>query len=335
MLINHAEGEGKEGSSSLKIKICEFNLENLFISMEYYNGQNLDLLTEKEWRDLALAQLKRKQKPLTKVWGKSKAILDIDPDILMLIEVGGKDSLENFNKHFLQDRYVSYFIESNSPRSIDLGFLVRKSFPLRVEALSNREIPIEVHSYQGKYISRFSRDVAELRIFDHNEMKLTILLTHLKSKISKDRDFLGKDIRTAEANALVGIYEKLKSSFSTVPIILGGDFNAPLASLELELLNRTDLIDFNEILGTPMEQRYTFTHFDYAKSPHPQVLDYLLVSPHLRNRIVADQSYTYRYKNFYNIADELPKTMQERFQMPSDHYPLVLTIQLDSPTHQA
>lgn len=67
-----------------ELKVCEVNLENLFISMEYYQGQALDQMSEQEWKSLALAQLRKKQKPLRKIWGLAKAILDIDPDILML-----------------------------------------------------------------------------------------------------------------------------------------------------------------------------------------------------------------------------------------------------------
>ena len=100
-----------------KLKICEFNVENLFISMDFYQGQDLAKMSELGWRDLALAQLKKKQKPLSKLWGLSKAILDIDPDILMLIEVGGRDSLENFSRYFLNDEFIPLFIEGNSKRN--------------------------------------------------------------------------------------------------------------------------------------------------------------------------------------------------------------------------
>jgi predicted extracellular nuclease len=316
--------------SKQELKICEFNLENLFISMDYYDGQNLELMSDPEWKSIALAQLQRKQKPLSKLWGLSKAILDISPDILMLIEVGGKESLENLNRYFLRDQFVPYFVEGNSRRNIDLGFLVKKDIEFRIEAFSNKETPIEVNTYQGKYHSRFSRDVAELRLYEGTQLKLILLLTHLKSMISTEQDFRGKDVRTAEAIALAGIYQNLRSAFLDTPIILGGDFNSHLSSLELELVKRTDLVDFHDLLGTSIEDRTSLVHFDYTEKPHALVLDYLLVSPHLTNRVVKSESYTYRYKGFYEIPEELPKTLKERYQMPSDHYPLVLTVNLQS-----
>jgi hypothetical protein len=296
--------------------------------MDYYEGQNLETISEQEWRALALAQFQRKQKPISKLWALSKTIFDINPDILMMIEVGGQESLQNFNRYFLRNSFNPVFIEGNSIRNIDLGFLIKKDFPFQTEAYSNKEKPIEVNTYSGKYVSRFSRDVAELRIYDQESLKLILLLTHLKSKISSDQDFRGKDVRTAEAIALSSIYRELRSKYPETPIIVSGDFNTELSSLELELIRRTDLVDFHDCLGTPIENRVSLVHFDFAQTPHRQILDYILISPHLTKSIVFSESFTFRYKGFYDIPEPLPQTLKERLQMPSDHYPLVLTLEL-------
>ncbi|MBC7690615.1 MAG: hypothetical protein H7222_02510 [Methylotenera sp.] len=319
--------------SERELRICEFNVENLFISMDYYQGQDLTSLAEGAWRELALVQLQRKQKPIAKVWGLAHAILDIDPDILMLTEVGGRDSLVSFNQHFLNDQFEVHFVEGNSRRNIDLAFLVKKGLPYQIEAHSNRDTPIEVNTYQGRYLSKFSRDVAELRLLqsprssDSNpEVHLILLLVHLKSKITSDQDFKGKDVRMAEAVALAGLYNERRVHYPETPILVGGDFNTDLASLELELLKRTDLQDFHDLLQTPEAERISLVHFDYAGVAHPSVLDYLLISPHLVDRVVGSGSGTYRYKGFYGIPEPLPQTPTARYQMPSDHYPLVLTV---------
>jgi hypothetical protein len=52
------------------------------------------------------------------------------------------------------------------------------------------------------------------------------------------------------------------------------------------------------------------------------------VSPELKDRIVESKSFTYRYKGFYGIPHLPPSTYRERNQLPSDHYPLVLTVRL-------
>jgi len=311
-----------------QLRICELNTENLFISLDHYQGGGIEHLSEKEWRHLALPQLRRKQKSLKKLWSLSSAILDINADVLMLIEVGGKESLHHFNDLFLEKKYVAHFVESNSARTIDLAFLVKKNLPFEVEAISNRDMPIEVQAYQGAFAAKFSRDVAQLNLSKNHKLEMILLLTHLKSKISSDRDFQGKDMRTAEAVALAALYEKARAQYPDVPIVVGGDFNASLESPELAPLTRTDLTDLHDILQTPPDQRVSFVHFDYKKVAHPQVLDYLLLSPQLKTHIVPEKSGVYHYKSFYDIPYPQPKTPGERYMMPSDHYPVVLTLNL-------
>jgi endonuclease/exonuclease/phosphatase family metal-dependent hydrolase len=314
--------------ADIELKICEFNLENLFISMEYYRDQDLKVLSEEDWKDIALPQLRRRQKPLSKVWAASEAIEDIDPDILMLVEVGGRDSLENLNKHFLGDRFTPYFVEGNSRRGIDLGYLVKKGLSFDANISSNRETPVEVIAYHGRYVSRFSRDVAELRLSSDSRLVLILLLAHLKSKLGSQQDFQGKDVRTAEAFALAGIYQEIRSAHPGTPVIVGGDFNNNLSSLELEPVSRTDLTDFHDYIETSEKERFSFVHFDFAGTPLPQTLDYLLVSPELKDRIVGSKSFTYRYKSFYGIPQLPPESQSQRNLLPSDHYPQVLTVRL-------
>jgi endonuclease/exonuclease/phosphatase family metal-dependent hydrolase len=313
--------------TSKPLKICEYNVENLFISMEYYEGDDLRTLSEERWANAALPQLKDRQKPLKRVWGVAEAIRDIDPDIVLLVEVGGLESLENFNHYFLDGTYDAHFVAGNARRGIDLAFLVRKGLELKADTRSNRDFPIEVTGWTGKHVEHFSRDVAELRLAEANgQLRLILLLTHLKSQISTEDDIRGKDTRTAEAFALSELYRRRSIEHAGVPILVGGDLNAEIGSLELEPIRHTDLLDFQDLLETPREERITLVHFDYSGSPAPLVFDYLFVSPGLANRIVREESYVYRYKNFYGVPDPLPENRPQRWLMPSDHYPLVLTL---------
>lgn len=298
-----------------ELRLCVLNTENLFISLEHYAGEDLEQIPEKKWRSFALPQLRKKQKPLSKLWALSAAIQDINPDILMLIEVGGKESLENFLHFFLKDNYQPYFVETNSNRSIDLAFLIKKTVNMRAQTYSNRDF------------YKFSRDAAELHLYEEESLQLILFLTHLKSKISTDRDFEGRDIRRSEAEALVTLYKNTTQKYPDVPIIICGDLNSELASPELEELRLSGLTDFHDILGTEIEKRTSFVHFDYFGKAHLQTLDYILLSPHLLEKIIPQHSYTYRYKSFYDITYPLPKNPSQRHAMASDHFPLVVTLQ--------
>lgn len=316
-------------SAHQQIKLCTLNTENLFISLEHYDDSPLENLSESEWRKFSLPQLRYKQKPLHKLWGLASAILDIDPDVLMLVEVGGRESLDHFNHYFLKDAFTAHFVETNSNRSIDLAFLVKKDLQLNAKVLSNRETLVKPGSHYGaKNSARFARDVAELHLFHGTELYFILFLTHLKSKISTDSDFQGRDLRRAEAEALAALYTRAEQKYPSVPIVVGGDLNSDLKSPELEALARTSLTDFHDLLETPIEDRTSLVHFDHLGKPHPQVLDYLLLSPTLKTKIIREKSFTYRYKSFYDVPHPLPMTIHQRYHMPSDHFPVVLTLHL-------
>lgn len=310
-----------------QLTLCVLNTENLFISLEHHDGSDFSDYSESEWRKLALPQLRHKQKPLNKLWGLTNAINDIQPDILMLIEVGGQESLEHFNRYFLKENYLVHFIETNSNRCIDLAFLVKKNIPLSAKTVSNRNTRLRISTHGDHHSpKRFSRDAAELHLFKDSQLKLILLLTHLKSKISTEKDFQGRDLRRAEAEALISVYHRISQQHPNVPVVVGGDFNADLESPELEIIRTSNLTDFHEILESSLEDRISFVHFDHLGQPKPQILDYLLVSPQIKNKIVKNKSFTYRYKSFYNAQHPLPTTIHQRYHMPSDHFPLVLTL---------
>src|SRR4051812_38264525 len=114
-----------------KISLCTFNVENLFVFLENYSGEDLNLVSEKSWQSFTYGMTPNK--PLAKILSLAKAILDINADIYLLCEVGGRTSLENFNRHFLQNRYLVFHEESNSPRGIDLAYLVKKDLPFHYQ----------------------------------------------------------------------------------------------------------------------------------------------------------------------------------------------------------
>ncbi len=61
----------------------------------------------------------------------------------MVVEVGGRSSLANFNKHFLNDRYEVRFERSNSERGIDIGYLCAKNSPFAYFLKSHNDEKLE------------------------------------------------------------------------------------------------------------------------------------------------------------------------------------------------
>ena len=70
------------------------------------NAQNLFLLNDPyEYQKQTLLKKPQVNKPLFKTIDLGKAVLEMDLDILMVSEIGGEESLDNFNKKFCQNYF--------------------------------------------------------------------------------------------------------------------------------------------------------------------------------------------------------------------------------------
>ena len=333
----------------MRIRIAEFNVENLFLLLDHYQGQDLSRITEAQWQSMTISTTGNK--PIEQVRALAKVFHDIDADIFMLCEVGGRESLENFNKHFLGDRYKVHLLEGNSDRGIDLGYLVKKSLPFKYDLISHKNRSIDFlypHEKQlkltgyddrpsGKINShRFSRDVLELRVFEEGNMEpaLIAMQVHLKSQLDRDRiDPLGRDRRKAELEKLVKIYQEIDNEFGgRVPIVIGGDFNGIAAKQdtdkEFEAIYRdTQLLDALEIAGAEARDRYTYMQiYQYGQRVNLRQLDYIFVSPSLHAQVEPKETFVYRYKDDWGFVAPPPKSLDAKHTLPSDHYPVILTL---------
>src|SRR6185312_12709837 len=75
-------------------KVVQLNAENLFIYLDDLNERDWRNLAEKDWQKLSSATVANKS--LVKTLWLADSILDMDPDIVCLNEVGGQESLVNF-----------------------------------------------------------------------------------------------------------------------------------------------------------------------------------------------------------------------------------------------
>jgi endonuclease/exonuclease/phosphatase family metal-dependent hydrolase len=338
--------------ASNKLRFVEFNVENLFLYLDHFDqirGQDLSAITEKEWQSLTSSVVGNK--PVEHVRALARAILDIDPDILMLCEVGGVESLANFSRLFLHDRYAVHLIEGNSNRGIDLGYLVRKSLPFKYDLRSHKHraidflYPHEVQSQETGYGNlksaklsshKFSRDVLELRIYeDGEELVCIVLLVHLKSQLDRTRiDPGGRDRRRAELEKLITIYNEINDEFSgRVPILLTGDFNGRAARPQPDeefkgLYERSSLEDVLQVAEVAVDERYTHMQLSASRNRvgHNKQLDYIFIPPALFPRVSKTETWVYRFKDHLGMTMLVPRSLNEKRLLASDHYPVILTL---------
>lgn len=308
------------------MKLCLFNVENFFL----LSGPNGDGF----------------KKPVDKIEWIARTISEIDADVTMLCEVGGLESLDLFNTKYLNSKYKSALLKGNSNRGIEMGYLIKKDFPYDYKHLSHANASIEFN-YQFEIEEnkkllldelkipphKFSRDISELRILKDNKVVMILLLVHLKSKWDRDGvDYNGKERRKAELKALVKTYNRLRSEFGpTVPVVVAGDMNG-MAQKGLQepefddLYALTDLEDVLEVIKEPYERRLSFFYFGRENNRESFQLDYIFLPKELHSLVRKEDSGIYLFRDPYGVPLTYPQESYQRYALPSDHYPVVATL---------
>lgn len=308
------------------LQIMVLNAQDLFLFMDLYEGEDISKLDETEWQKLGYSLKGNKSKE--KCTQLAKTITDNNVDIVLVCEVGGPESLENFAKHFLKDEYTSYSLPSNSDRGIDLGYLVKKNpnFQFNLRSYKDRLLRSKIYHY-------FSRDVLELAIGQDDEMKMILLLTHLKSKLDmKKEDYEGRNRRQVEMRGMVDIYIELSNLYK-VPVLIGGDFNGNAAEIDTEqeyeqIYHLTGLKDVCHWEQLPMEARISYYYFNRSGNRISQQLDYLFISDEWKHLLVPGSVHFPHYKNLDGMPLPIPSGHEMKSILPSDHLPLLAKIKI-------
>lgn len=307
-----------------------FNVQDLFIFLDNYDindrnnknlSDNITQFNEYQWQQLTTSLYGNKE--LAKVLDIARAIKDVNPDILMLVEVGGRESLENFNRYFLNNDYSVYHAPSNSDRGIDVGYLVKKSLPweFRLKAFTNIKL---------SNMKKPARGFFRLEVREQNEVKLAIILTHLKSKLDlKNEDFEGRSQRQAEVNFLTN---QLKKHSHKYPLLIAGDLNGIIyrdkTEPELMKFAQNKMFDALELLDRPLEKRYTYVYFNRASKAFHMQLDYILIHESHRHKIIDSGTDVYHFKTIHGNAMGFPDNRLQKSYYPSDHLPITLEFML-------
>jgi hypothetical protein len=336
------------GTPSVQLKCVLLNAENLFLlSDQKINSEHLKL-DPIQWAKLSTSIYENK--PLEKLFALQKLLDEINPDLIFLVEVGGSESLQNFNRLFLQEKYSPALIEGNSNRNIDVGFLIRKNLGFYFDINTNKNRPINYlypHEKQSLEAGlplknlksgtshKFSRDAAELHLFQNDREKpfCIFVLAHLKSRLDPDGiDQNGFERRQAEMKTLLEIYQELETKFgSQVPIALLGDFNGNASPRNTDkefkaLYETTGLKDVCDLSGLDEKKSATFVQVNRNSAPEGKQLDYCFLSKLMQNYLDKTSVQVYRYRGPLGMSLDIPTRLEEKLSLPSDHYPIVFTL---------
>jgi endonuclease/exonuclease/phosphatase family metal-dependent hydrolase len=303
--------------------------------MDKYQGQDLSTMDEYQWQLISSSLISNKS--LKQVINLANIILEQSPDLLLLVEVGGEESLNNFNQYFLNNLYDVYTIEGNSDRGIELGYLVKKSLHGQRLLQSHRDRPLNFAypSDKKNKIKRtyyFSRDVLQLDLVLAKQ-SITFLLIHLKSKLDKDRiDPQGYLRREAELKELIRLYLELKSR-SSAPIVVAGDFNgiAQKADTDVEfrdLYSLTQLEDCLEMFHRPEKERYTHLHMPPSGRIVINQIDYVFTEKSHKHLKVDNAQVLYLVEDY--LSADPAQLFKFKRNLPSDHFPYLFELEIDA-----
>ncbi len=300
-----------------------------------YNLLNLESQVRNVQRDTSGNRAARGASAKAKDFRVQQAgiILELQPDVGVFQEVdGGGPTLDRFNHSHLHNYFATLLNEGNDQRGIQVGMFLKRDLPFDVEYRSNKD-----HQYEddnGNSRNVFSRDVPEmiLRIPGQAKPFLIILGTHYKSKRSRDGDHESNGLRKAQVDATVEIIEELWQEFGAkIPVILAGDFNGNFNNEEefASLKSALAMEDPFNLLKVPSNSRDRVTHTFHPRGGQTNFnqLDYLLVSPEIKECV--KKASVYRYKDASGRDKALPNTFDERSLNPSDHFPVMLTLDMD------
>ncbi|MGA8848761.1 MAG: endonuclease/exonuclease/phosphatase family protein [Dehalococcoidia bacterium] len=197
----------------------------------------------------------------------AKVINSVSADIISLIEVENKPTLDIFNSQLIKKKYpYSMLIDAFDPRGIDVSLLSRLEM-------------CDIRTHMFEKVGRspiFSRDCLEVTIKLPGDDFLYFFVNHFKSQGYGSQE-QNDAKRLRQAKRVLDIIKERNYDLTKDKVVVLGDFNAPPESKSLSpLMNLKELRDVLALKIAKPEDRWTY-HYDTN-----QQLDFILVSEPLQ-----------------------------------------------------
>ena len=219
------------------------------------------------------------------IQNKARLITEVNPDVLVVQEVEDRQSLIDFNEHFLPEEVKFsniYVLGGNDQFGREMGIMAKKGFRI----FSSRNYANKTVE-SGQFL--FDQDFQLYEVGKEKEEKIIILSACLKEQDKPNEE--ADEFRKRQAEKIAQVYEQKKGE-GHEQIIVTGTFNSPSFSDSLSpILRATDLQEikkhksFNVDLDEGIDAGY-FSLGAYRKGVNIKQKDYLLFSPQLFNRLV-------------------------------------------------
>lgn len=206
-------------------------------------------------------------------YNTGRVIKEVNPDILITVEVENRPTLLRFNDQVLKTQFGFHYphvmvIDGNDDRGIDLGIMSK--YPIVA-------IRSHVDDRNENGFTVFSRDCPEYDILLPNNVRLVILPNHLKSKRSGN-DEASRKRRVAQAKRAhsIAVSALARSAY----VLIGGDLNdTPDSAALQELLVQ----GFDDVMSHPSYPADRPGTYNTGLISHK--IDYLILSTALKARL--------------------------------------------------
>jgi len=272
--------------------------------------------------------------------GVAAPILEHDLDIVVLQEVENLNAIKSFSEKYLKDRYDVLLSTGNDARGIQVAFLVKKDLPFRIK-LDTHVDARAIYPVTGQETAIFSRDLPAIRLWENSqnpetEDPLVVFYgTHFKSKRDKDGDPESRILRRVQVETAASIIRDDKKKHPSSFVMLAGDFNGDVRTdPEFEPL-RSFMVDaFEAQATTPLDaERITHSFHPHDAPATYSQIDAFFVAP--ENSALVTETFVHRYKNEAGEIKPVPRSWDERDLNPSDHFPVILKIELQTISRRA
>ncbi len=262
----------------------------------------------------------------------------MNADIWCLCEVGGIEAMEWINHQLLESKYTIFFPSITSGRGIDNGILVRKDLNLQIKFLTHvptnmRETLKDSPNYEKEfhYWKRGQRAMLEIQCYNkHGQFLFELIHTHLKSPVTEiGKDPNGRNKRRCELDYLNNLIQQFNLHFRDMPLFVTGDFNCPLKDPDMqEFIKNSDLKNYLEFTNHPPGDQWSLAQRAYGMTSSPLLIDFMLMRPGHGHLVNSELSGIWSMRDSDQQIMSLPKFAHFRHELPSDHRPQILTLNL-------
>lgn len=258
----------KEVRDYVSFNVTRSKGRKLIVSFDKKSGKyKVDVNGRDDWE--GFLELKRQEFDETTLKNTARVIKSLKADILCLVEVEDRQTMEQFDTEALGNMYGAAFsIQGNDQRGIDVGIYLKKDWTI---------VDVDTHIFERSGAEPlFSRDC--LRVTARNGNKtIHILANHFKSKSGRDqaRSDAKRKLQAGRVRQILGESYNLKTDY----VVVAGDFNdTPTSDPLASLLATPQLRDVFDVAQLPTEDRWTY-HFRSNEQ-----IDYLLLSEALAKK---------------------------------------------------